>query len=503
MLFSRATAFVATFATTDATTLRAAGEAAGILIGSQFKYDSIFNSSTPLADNMYRTVHSEQFALSTVGNQCKWGSTHRVQGTYSLDKCIDSFKYAINAEQKFRGHNLCWGNDNPSWLENGNFSAGELREILQEHVRHVMQGVKQAAGQSPLAWDVVNEASDNEHPLKNNFWYPKVPDYIDVAFIAAREADPDTLLFYNDFNSEATGKGHSDSVYALVKDMAARGVPIDGVGIQMHVQVENPPDVGAVATNIDRIGALGLQVHITEMDVKCAEPCTEARLKIQEDIYASMLRVCLERKSVCTSFETWGFTDGISWLNGQRCKPTAGPCHALPFDEDYRPKGAVQAMLDVLAGKPSRSYQQLTAACQNAKPLGGLHTVSSIEDCQTLCDVTEHCTAVDTNGQKCYLKSRCEGSFGSCSGWCAYRVQTRPYESLTKGCDTKTALGTLHNVASIEECEYLCDTTPTCVATYGNASSCYLKSRCEGGTVGPCVGWCARRVVAFVGATFV
>merc|ERR1712070_610032 len=195
--------------------------------GSEFDYDSIFNSSS--AENKYRSVHSEQFGLSTVGNQCKWGSTHRKRGAYTLDKCVDSFKYAIEAGQEFRGHNLCWGNNNPSWLESGDFTADELRDILRDHVTQVMQKVKQDAGRSPLAWDVVNEAAGSgSNPLKNNFWYPKVADYLDVAFTAARQADPDTLLFYNDYDSELAGNKHSDNVYTVVKDLVERKIPIDG-----------------------------------------------------------------------------------------------------------------------------------------------------------------------------------------------------------------------------------------------------------------------------------
>ena len=350
-------------------TLREAGLRHNLYMGSQFKGDVI------LSDDAYRAKHSTEYALSTVGNQCKFGPTHPEKDVYSLDKCNAAFAYAISVDQKFRGHNLCWGNDNPSWLENGNFSAAELQAILEEHIVTVMQGVKQAAnGSSPLAWDVVNEANNDTHPFKPNTWYPKLPDYVDVAFRAARAADPDALLFYNDFNNCAAGTPKAETMYQMVKSMVDRGIPIDGVGLQAHLGTnqsvlasaqmveeaatargeasplgeeplrEKAPTFDEISSNIARYGQLGLQVHITELDVKCLEPCTPEDLEEQADIYDVLLRACLAHPAVCTSFETWGFTDAYTWLvPPQRCPSTS--CHPLPFDENLEPKPAYHRML--------------------------------------------------------------------------------------------------------------------------------------------------------------
>ena len=346
-------AAVATHGMTANTTLREAGAAAGLYVGSQFKYAAIFNASLPAgAVNLYREVHRMQYGLSTVGNDCKWQATHPEEGTFTLDQCNASLGYARGTAQAFRGHNLCWGNNNPKWLLDGNFSAADLRGILTEHITTVMRGV-----QGAYAWDVVNEAVANTAQpgfFKPSLpWYPAVPDYVDMAFRAARAADPLPLLFYNDFGAEMAGTAKSDLVFAMVTDLVARGVPIDGVGLQMHVGTPQggPPggqlNATLVSQNIARIGKLGLQVHITEMDVKCPDPCDDAALQKQATVYAEVLRACLENKGICTSFETWGFTDGFTWLTGARC-PTSS-CHPLPFDENYVPKPAVAAMLAVLA----------------------------------------------------------------------------------------------------------------------------------------------------------
>ena len=348
-------------------TLRAAADRRNIYLGSQFKGDVI------KSDPQYKATHSAQFSLSTVGNECKWHATEQQRGSFTLGPCNAAFAYARSAKQAFRGHNLCWGNDNPAWLETGSFSTFELKSILEEHITSVMQGVKAAAGKSPLAWDVVNEATNSTAFFKPNRWYPAVPDYVDVAFRAARAADPDALLFYNDYGVAELGGAKAEQMYAMVASMRARGVPIDGVGLQAHLTLGGADDVDgysddikgrsrapaseqAVAANIARYGNLGLYVHITELDVKCPDPCDDAKLSQQADVYGRMLRACLANPGVCTSFETWGFTDQYTWLTGKRCPAAA--CHPLPFDEKYSPKPAAARMLWELHGGGSTVAEQ-------------------------------------------------------------------------------------------------------------------------------------------------
>merc|ERR1711879_236844 len=135
-------------------------------------------------------------------------------------------------------------------------SPSDLENALKAHIAGVMQGVRKAAGdKSPLAWDVVNEAVDN-NGLKANTWYPKLPNYVDIAFQAARAADPDTELFYNDFGAEGLNT-KSDQIYKLVASMVKRGVPIDGVGLQAHLQSGNAPSETDLTANIARYGKLG------------------------------------------------------------------------------------------------------------------------------------------------------------------------------------------------------------------------------------------------------
>ena len=349
---------------TENETLRGAGARHNIYVGSQFKLSSIENRTFA----GYRAIHSKQFSLSTVGNQCKWTATHPHQEEYNLTNCIKSFNYAHGAGQMFRGHNLCWGKDNPDWLQSGNWTREQLRNLLQDHIKTVIAGVKTSGGARPFAWDVVNEAcvSNEEYEqtsqtrfFKDNFWYPALPDYVDVAFLAAREADADAQLFYNDFGqSQETGK--AEVVYDMVASMLERNIPIDGVGLQQHLDLPSISNVTNfevhLTYNIERLVSLGLIVHITELDVKCPDPCSAENLQKQAAIYGAALRACLANSPLpgspprapgCKSFETWGFTDADSWLNGARCNPE-GPCHPLPWDEHLNPKPALGAMFSDL-----------------------------------------------------------------------------------------------------------------------------------------------------------
>ena len=220
--------------------------------------------------------HTEQYALSTSGNVCKWATTERKRGEIDLTSCNAAFAYAISANQSFRGHNLCWGNNNPKWLDPRELDATELEHALVSHITAVMQGVRRdAGGASPLAWDVVNEAVNDTHFFKPNTWFPALANYVDVAFRAARRADPTPKLFYNDF-AVAGLSAKSNTMYAMVKSMVERGVPIDGVGLQAHLhldgltvedeaieelKLEFAPSLDELSKNIARYGALGLEVR--------------------------------------------------------------------------------------------------------------------------------------------------------------------------------------------------------------------------------------------------
>jgi len=235
-----------------------------------------------------------------------------------------------------------------------------------------------------FAWDVVNEAFDELHPgeLRSTIWrdQPGIKiapsfelrassnpvrselgtrrsqqaySYIEQCFRWAHEADPQALLFYNEAEAE-TLNPKSDAIYAMVRDFRQRGVPIDGVGFEMHI-AHLHADVASISANIKRFSALGVQVHITEMDVALpvdAEGNARAEdLQLQADIYRQIATACVSHRlsdSGCASIQTWGFTDKYSWI-GSHSKKTEGA--ALLFDRNYRSKPAYLALRNTLAAR--------------------------------------------------------------------------------------------------------------------------------------------------------
>jgi endo-1,4-beta-xylanase len=210
-----------------------------------------------------------------------------------------------------------------------------------------------------FAWDVVNESFLADGSIEPSVWYDgpgigfkgKGTAYIEQAFRWAREADPKALLFYNDYDTEGINP-KSDAVYEMVKDFRARGVPIDGVGIQAHIFKMDAADLASVKANIARLAALGLQVHITEMDValdvdSAGNLLDKSGLQKQADVYRLIAEACFAEPR-CTAFMTWGITDKYSWIP-QYTKGKQGD--ALLFDRAYKPKPAYAAVVEALGAR--------------------------------------------------------------------------------------------------------------------------------------------------------
>eukprot|EP00756_Hemistasia_phaeocysticola_P045312 Hpha_TRINITY_DN19070_c0_g1::TRINITY_DN19070_c0_g1_i1::g.138323::m.138323/K01181/E3.2.1.8, xynA; endo-1,4-beta-xylanase len=312
-------------------TLRAAAKGR-LFMGASIREDHLSS------DADYASVAAKQYDLVTPGNACKWHKI-RAEGedSYNFTACDHVKNYTLHTVKgAFRGHNLCWGIYNPSWVDA--LPASQKSGVLIEHITKVVRRY----GDEVYGWDVVNEAMATQGGFKNNTWYPDVPDYVDVAFTAARAANSKTKLFYNDYaHGYGTGKQKTkaDAIYAMVKGMKDRGVPIDGVGFQMHIKGENEPDYSGLAANIARYQDIGIEVHITELDITFSTWNSTAEAR-QAQIYGGLLSVCLKHPA-CKNFETWGYTDLYTW------KGTAA--HPLPFDVDLKPKDAVGKMLSVLA----------------------------------------------------------------------------------------------------------------------------------------------------------
>jgi endo-1,4-beta-xylanase len=221
-------------------------------------------------------------------------------------------------------------------------------------LRHVTKTTLRWKGRI-AQWDVVNEAVDDQGKLRQNSPFTALgPSYIADAFRAAHAADPNAVLYYNDYDIEAFDSPKTRGAYELVKSLKESGVPIHGMGFQMHVDPRDWPSPEEMRENLERFAALGLLIELTEIDVPLGEipGSPEQKLAKQSELGRGVVRACLAVPA-CTGMTFWGLTDRHSWLSTSEWGPKKGRGPHLPllFDEGYGKKPIHQGILAEFAGR--------------------------------------------------------------------------------------------------------------------------------------------------------
>ncbi len=320
------------------------------------------------------------FNVLTAENAMKWSSLETAPGRYDFREADRLVDFARKNGLYVIGHTLVWHNQTPEWVfkdaGGGPLARDALLARMRDHIRTV---VGRYAGRVQ-AWDVVNEALDDDGSLRDSEWRRIIgDDFVQKAFEYAREADPRAHLYYNDYRLEHAPK--RDGAVALVKKLQAAGVRVDGVGLQGHVNLVWP-SLDQLDASISAFATLGVQVMITELDVdvlpgtkdwgdadvrrrEAADPAFNPYAKglpadVQQALarrYADIFRVYLKNRDTLGRVTFWGLNDGDSWLNGW---PIPGrTSHPLLFDRENRPKPAFDAVIEVArenrpAPRPSR-----------------------------------------------------------------------------------------------------------------------------------------------------
>jgi endo-1,4-beta-xylanase len=330
-------------------------------------------------DAAYRDLFLANYDALTPENEMKMPLLQPARGVYDFHAADDLVAFAKAHHKAVHGHALVWGLQLPLWLVDHGASddlglhlppltAGrrldpllgdllttmtgwereELVGIMRDHITTVMRHF----GADVPEWDVVNEPLDANGNLQPNVWQRFIgPDYVELALRAARAANPRAKLFINEYAVEQPS-AKRDGLLRLVRDLKARGVPLDGVGLQYHTHVQGFVDEATMRDTMQRLAALGVEVQITEMDVGTSilDGTIAQRLQRQAVAYGAAARACNAVKA-CTRFTTWGFSDRFSWL---------GPGEmALPFDLQYRPKPAFDAIRSAFASPSARSSRRL------------------------------------------------------------------------------------------------------------------------------------------------
>jgi endo-1,4-beta-xylanase len=309
-----------------------------------------FAIESHLKDKPYTNILTSQFSFALADNTPNWyftdGGLRPSPTTFDFRHMDEVVSFAEANHMPVQAHHYVWGEQKwlPNWLVNGNYNQQQLMDIMHNHIMTVGQHY---AGHI-AEWTVVNEAfTRSEHLYNLHDWWADHTGgdgYIDSAFRWARQADPRSKLILNDFHNETINQT-SNAMYDYIKAALGRGVPIDGIGMQMHLDGVSPPSKQAVIENMQRFAALGVGVYVTEFDVNMSGAKGRVEQKNQQEgkVYYDMIRACIESK-VCHSFAFLGITDKETWYN------YVGASNAMPlmFDKKYQPKPSYYSVRSAL-----------------------------------------------------------------------------------------------------------------------------------------------------------
>jgi endo-1,4-beta-xylanase len=289
-----------------------------------------------LHDRGYARIVGRVFDTITPENELKWDKVEPERGKFDFQAGDAVVAFARQHGQRVRGHTLVWHNQLPGWLAADDLDRRELTAVLR---RHISREVGRYRGEI-AEWDVVNEAVDDRGKLRRDIWLEKLgPAYIAMAFRFAHEADPKARLVLNDYGAEGMGP-KADTVYRLVKALKQVGAPIDAVGFETHV--DTTPIPGFVA-NLRRFAALGVEVELTEVDVRLRDGHGPGALREQAAAYRRIVEGC-RAVPACREIVFWGLDDADSWVPG--AYPNFGDATLL--DGDLHPKPAFGAVRKAL-----------------------------------------------------------------------------------------------------------------------------------------------------------
>ena len=319
-----------------------------------------------VSDDAQKALVIKQFNSVTAENDWKPGEIHPKEGVWNFERADKIADFCRQNGIKMRGHCLCWHSQFADWMFTDKKGKPVTKEVfyqrLREHIHTVVNRYKDVV----YAWDVVNEAmaDDNQFGPRFGFGRPgQEPspyrqsrhfqlcgdEFIAKAFQFAREADPNTLLFYNDYSCVDEGK--RERIYNMVKKMKDAGVPIDGIGMQGHYNIYFPSEE-QLEKAIVRFKEIVKHINITELDLRMnnesggqlmfsrgeAKPMPEYMGTLQTDQYARLFKVFRKHADVIDNVTFWNLGDKDSWLGVNN--------HPLPFDENYRPKACFRAIRD-------------------------------------------------------------------------------------------------------------------------------------------------------------
>lgn len=316
-----------------------------------------------------KTVVEKHFDQMTAGNIMKMSYLQATQGNFTFTNADAFVDYAKSKNMTIHGHALVWHSDYqvPSFMKNWAGSAADFISAVETHVTTVVDHFE--AKGNVTSWDVVNEALNDSSPSTfrtDSAFYTKSGNsavYIEKAFQAARAADANATLYYNDYNIDQNN-AKTTKMIEMITDFQARNIPIDGVGFQMHVFMDYP-SIANISAAMKKVVDKGLKVKITELDVAVNNPYnsgwpgnkittfTEAAALAQKKRYCEIVKAYLDTvpANLRGGITVWGTTDASTWLTTATAAYN-GEAIAWPllFDNNYNDKPALRGFADGLQG---------------------------------------------------------------------------------------------------------------------------------------------------------
>ncbi len=336
-------------------TLKQRARAKGLLYGAAVSTDLL------RTDPAYARLVAQDCAILVPDLEAKWAATEPQENQFAFAKLDWLMDYARHHDIAVRLHNLAWGVYNPPWLAEA-LAAGRADHVLRHHIAAV---AGRYAGQV-LAWDVCNEPSDprwnQADDLVNIGWKKTLgARYVDTAFLAAHTADPHALLFLNDDLLEyddAASQAKRDGYLRLIPRLLARGVPVQGFGLEAHLRPERPLAEMRYRDFLRELASMGLVIHVTELDISDrtlpADP--GARDRAVAAICKQFLDVVLDEPAVAAVL-TWGLTTRRTWLSKtpEVARTDGLPPRGLPYDAALEPTAMWQAIATAFDHAPTRT----------------------------------------------------------------------------------------------------------------------------------------------------
>jgi len=329
--------------------LRDLASSKGILFGTAVSGSQLHRSDfTPLL--------LDQCSILVAENQMKWRATHPEPDRFDFTQADFFMDFADSHHLLARGHNLCWHEHNPPWLDAA-ITQQNAVSLLTTHIQTVVARYKGRIH----SWDVLNEAIDPSHKnpqgLRNSLWLQNIgEDYVELAYRTAAKTEPAALLTYNDFDIETDAPAQEakrQAILAMLQRFIKKGVPIHALGVQAHLRTnEGIPTWTGLDKFLLEIEKLNLQVYVTELDVDDQFMTADVPERDRQvaEIYRSFLDSVLRHISV-KAVLTWCLSDRDSWLQNFRPRKDGLPQRPLPLDAQLNPKPAFFALRDSFASK--------------------------------------------------------------------------------------------------------------------------------------------------------